>query len=101
MIAIVWEFAVKADAVDRFLAAYGPEGDWVALFRAHPGYGGTSLLRDRDSPDRFLTVDRWESAADFERMKAAAGAEYARLDRECEGLTASERNLGTFEESGV
>jgi len=33
MIAIVWEFIVKEEAVSAFQRAYGPDGEWAALFR--------------------------------------------------------------------
>jgi hypothetical protein len=32
MIAIVWEFIVKEEAVSAFLRAYGPGGEWAGLF---------------------------------------------------------------------
>jgi heme-degrading monooxygenase HmoA len=96
MIAIVWEFVVKDEAMAAFERAYGPDGDWAALFRRHPGYRGTSLLRDTQAPARFLTIDRWDDAATFERMQAAAREEYARLDARFAEMTLSERRLGVF-----
>ena len=93
---IVWEFEVRPEAVDRFIAAYGPEGEWVALFRSHPGYLGTTLLQDAAAPHRFLTIDRWTSESAFDGMRQSAGEAYARLDTACEGLTVAERPLGVF-----
>ena len=96
MIEIVWEFVVKQDAVDRFVDIYGADGQWASLFRRHHGYEGTTLLRDVASELRFVTIDRWDGDADFERMRRGAADEYARLDQECADLTVSERPLGTF-----
>jgi hypothetical protein len=96
MIEIVWEFVAKPEAIERFQAAYGPGGEWARLFGGHAGYRGTTLLRDTANPRRFLTIDRWDSADDHARMRAAAGENYDRLDRACEALTESERELGTF-----
>ncbi|HEX9166100.1 MAG TPA: antibiotic biosynthesis monooxygenase [Gemmatimonadales bacterium] len=99
MIAIVWEFLVKDEAESAFQRAYGPDGDWAALFRGHPGYGGTSLLQDKTVRGRFLTIDHWESESLFRRMHEASQQEYARLDALFEALTVSERKIGVFETS--
>ena len=96
MIAIVWEFIVKDEAVSAFLQAYGPHGEWVALFRQHPGYDGTSLLRDTTTRGRFLTIDRWETEAQFNQMHQASQQEYSRLDALFGELMASERKVGVF-----
>jgi heme-degrading monooxygenase HmoA len=94
----VWEFEVAANRRPEFVRCYGPEGDWVALFRRAPGYVDTRLLADRASPTRFLTLDRWRSPEDYEAFKARFREEYESLDRKCEGLTVREANLGSFSE---
>lgn len=93
----VWEYRVRPEWRDEFAAAYGPEGDWVTLFRRHEGYLGTDLLRDRNDPLRYLTIDRWRSKADHEAFRRAAAAELAALDRAGEAWTSEERHLGDFE----
>jgi heme-degrading monooxygenase HmoA len=97
MIAIVWEFLVREEALATFRRAYGPDGDWAALFRRHPGYRGTTLLQDRTQRTRFLTVDHWDDAAHFEAMQQASASEYSSLDERFGALTLSERALGEFE----
>ena len=96
MISIVWEFVVKEDAVPAFQRAYGPTGEWVALFRQHAGFEGTTLLQDSAARGRFLTIDRWQSEAHFDQMKRESHREYARLDALFEGMTLSERKVGVF-----
>jgi heme-degrading monooxygenase HmoA len=96
MIAIVWEFVVKEEAIAAFERAYGPDGEWAAFFRRHPGYEGTVLLRDVTARRRFLTIDRWASQSQLDRMRDASGHEYARLDARFAELTLSERELGVF-----
>jgi heme-degrading monooxygenase HmoA len=96
VIAVVWEFVVRADSVEEFERAYGPGGDWARLFAAHHGFRGTVLLRDLAYEHRYLTVDSWESAEDRAAMLGRARDEYARIDRACEALTESERELGTL-----
>lgn len=96
MIAIVWEFIVRDEAVRPFERAYGPNGDWAVLFGQYPGYKGTTLLQDTTARGRFLTIDRWESEDLFEQMRRSSRQEYARLDAIFEDLTVSERRLGVF-----
>lgn len=96
MTAIVWEFIVKDEAVPAFQRAYGPHGEWAALFRRHAGYEGTTLLQDATAGNRFLTIDRWESESHFDRMHDTSQHEYSRLDGLFQELTVSERRLGVF-----
>jgi hypothetical protein len=96
MIQVIWEFVVKARAVDRFEHAYGPRGPWVRLFRAYPGYRGTTLLRDIENPRRHLTIDLWATPAARERMLAHAKARYSTLDKAFADLTESEQEIGIF-----
>jgi len=93
---IIWEFRVRSHHVHEFLAAYGSDGTWAALFRRAPEYLGTELLRDRDDPLRFLTIDRWTSADAFTRFREQHAQQYAELDAKCADWTESERSLGTF-----
>lgn len=96
MIVIVWEFRVQPDRAADFERAYGPEGDWARLFRRSPAYRGTELLRDPQDPERYLTLDRWEDASDFEAFKARNGDGYRALDAICEPLCSDERLVGRF-----
>jgi heme-degrading monooxygenase HmoA len=93
---IVWEFSVPGEYRLAFEEAYGPEGAWAVLFRTAPGYLGTELLRDEQTIGRYLTVDRWRTPEDFAAFKSTSGAAYESLDRQCEGLTAREAEVGTF-----
>ena len=98
---IVWEFRVRADEVGPFLAAYGPEGAWAQLFRKSAGYLGTELLQDEWDKRRFVTVDRWNSAAAYEDFQWHHQAAYEALDRSCQGWLESERRIGVFGVKGV
>jgi len=97
----LWEFLVRAEHVEEFERAYGPDGDWVALFRRAAGYLGSWLLRDRSNPLRFITIDRWESAGAHRAFHSAFSREYAQLDARCAHLTAREVALGSFDEAAV
>jgi len=96
---VVWEYEVRAGAEAAFEALYGADGAWVALFRTRPGYIGTELLRDAlaAEPPRYLTIDRWRSAADYDAFLASDRARYAEIDAQGDALTASERRVGRYE----
>jgi heme-degrading monooxygenase HmoA len=62
----IWTYEVVPGAVDRFVRAYGPDGDRARLFAQADGHAGTELLRSEGSGVRFLTVDRWRDEASWE-----------------------------------
>ena len=72
VIALVFRYEVR-DPAD-FERVYGPEGEWAQFFRSGAGYIGTELLRDVEEPDRYLVIDRWESARRLQRVSRRATA---------------------------
>ncbi|HMK31261.1 MAG TPA: antibiotic biosynthesis monooxygenase family protein [Terriglobales bacterium] len=100
MIVIVWEFRVAEGKASEFERHYGPEGTWVRCFRKGTGYRGTELVRDTANRGRYLTLDRWESLAAYQRFKRDSAAEYESIDAELAGLSASELLVGIFETVG-
>ncbi len=94
MYILIWEFRVKHDKVSDFERVYGPEGDWVQFFRKGDAYIGTELLNKGDGT--YQTKDRWTTREAYESFRSANKAEYEALDRRCEALTESERQLGSF-----
>lgn len=92
----IWEFLVKPEARSQFERIYGPDGYWAQLFRRSPEYYGTTLLRDRDHPERYLTLDHWASREALQQFKQEYHAEYAALDQKCESLTERETFIGNF-----
>lgn len=84
---IIWRYEVATDRRDDFERAYGPSGLWCELFGRAEGYRSTELVRAADS---YLTIDRWESQAAFDRFLDRWRGDYDRLDRELEPLTRSE-----------
>lgn len=95
---ILWEFNVREEQIAEFEKFYSPTGLWAKLFRGSPGYLGTVLLRDAQAPRRYVTIDRWENAASHRAMRGRFAKEYEALDKLCEALTESERQIGTFDE---
>jgi heme-degrading monooxygenase HmoA len=94
--ATIWEFAVKAAKQAEFERHYGPDGSWARLFRQSPGYIATELLNDRGDPLRYVTIDHWASAEQWQEFRSRFAEEYESLDRQCEELTTHEAPLGEY-----
>jgi heme-degrading monooxygenase HmoA len=95
VIALVFSYEVR-DAAE-FERAYGADGDWAQFFRTGHGYIGTELLRDVETPGRYLVVDRWESADDYNAFAAAHRDEYMRRVDDTRFYYEQELRFGTFE----
>src|SRR3990172_7069506 len=93
---VIWEYAVKADRVAEFEGIYATQGAWAQLFKKHPGYLGTELLRDVNHPQRYVTIDRWASSEAYNSFQVKWQDEYKELDARCENLTDRESLLGTL-----
>jgi heme-degrading monooxygenase HmoA len=97
MFVALWEYEVKPGGEERFENAYGPDGDWVRLFRSDSSYRETRLLRDPFRPTIYLTLDFWSSRQAYEKFLAEHHAEYQTIDEASAGLTSSERRVGWYE----
>jgi heme-degrading monooxygenase HmoA len=95
-----WEFTAAPGKVAEFQEAYGAEGAWVKLFRRAPGYLRSELFQDRASPERFITVDHWESEEAWRAFREKFCHEYEDLDVLCEQVTVKEREIGRFQSAG-
>lgn len=96
----IWEYQVAPGSVAEFEREYGPQGAWVRLFQKAQGYVGTMLLRDREQPLRYITIDTWESIYAYRSFRDQYGAEYGEIDRRCAHFTARETSLGEFDSPG-
>lgn len=96
MFVVVWQFEIAEEKIAAFEAAYGAEGVWAHLFRTSPEYLGTELLRDAYVPGNYLTIDRWSSEGAFRAFRKEHDAEYEKLDRTCDSLTARETRVGAY-----
>jgi heme-degrading monooxygenase HmoA len=94
VIALVFSYEVR-DAAE-FEAAYGAGGDWAAFFEGARGYIGTELLRDVETPSRYLVIDRWDSADDYNAFATDHQAEYMRRVDDTRFLYDQELRFGTF-----
>ena len=94
----VWKFRPPEGREQEFAATYSGDGVWAALFGKAKGYLGTALYRPGEPGGWWMTVDRWDSAADFETFGQAHAEEYRALDAELEGVAGEEEFVGAFEE---
>jgi hypothetical protein len=93
MFVAIWRFTTSDRA--QFETHYGPNGTWARFFRSDSAYVRTDLLTDGQT---YLTLDWWTSRAAYDAFRQSHGAEYARIDRICEAVTATEEQLGHYEE---
>ena len=95
MIALVFSYEVR-DAAE-FERVYGPTGEWAEFFRRGPGFIGTELLRDVEAANRYLVIDRWESADAYNAFVAEHREEYMERVDATRFRYDSELRFGTFE----
>lgn len=96
-IRILWEYEIHEKFRDHFVKAYEPQGVWAKLFSRYKGHVKTELIRDMDQPNRFITIDYWQSYSAFSIMKHTISDEYDELDRQCDAYTLSEKYIGCFQ----
>ena len=93
----VWKFKPPRGREHEFFDAYSGTGQWAKLFGKAPGFRDTTLMQPTEPGDWWLTLDRWDSVADFNAFQANLGHEYHTLDAELEGVAGEEEFVGAFE----
>ena len=93
---IVWEFQARPECSSEFELRYGPQGDWVRLFRQSPGFRETILSHAMEVPYHYLVTDIWNDLSFYHDFQQRSRKEYEALDNECKALTLSERRIGIF-----
>ena len=91
MFLVLWEYEVKPGSEKAFEKVYGPDGEWVRLFRPGSDYHETRLLRDPFRLNVYLTLDSWTPRDSYETFLATHKEEYRAIDALGESLTANER----------
>jgi len=54
------------------------------------------LLQDEKYPERYLTIDQWNSKAEYKAFQSEREKKYQALDLDCEDLTEQEFLLGRW-----
>ena len=96
MIAIVWQFDVKAGSESAFEEFYGAAGEWTAVNRHSRSYLGTSFMRDQARTSRYLLIEYWSEMLVYEQHKSRRTNVMARLNKRRGELVESIEPLGVF-----
>ena len=89
----VWRYVVAAEHREEFEREYGRNGSWAQLFATAAGFVDTTLYADTATGGGYLTVDRFESAAAWERFQDENTRAYAELGERLGHLTADQQEL--------
>ena len=89
----VWEYDVPEDRADRFIAAYGPSGDWARLFARGSGFARTELFLSTQVATRFVSIDWWRSEAAWQAFRESWGEAYSKLDATLQPVAAGGKLL--------
>jgi heme-degrading monooxygenase HmoA len=90
----IWKYKVKPEFRWEFEKAYNTNGDWANLFRQSPGYIKTELLKDRNNPNQYITIDYWKSFDDNQNFKKQFVSNFQLLDEKCDAYTDEETYIG-------
>jgi len=93
----IWEYIVREGCLSEFEKIYGPEGDWVQLFKKAKGYIATDLHQDISNANRFITIDSWNTKEDRDDFRKKYSNEFELLDEHCESFTEREKLIGDFD----
>lgn len=96
MIAVVWQFEVKAGKQQEFETIYGADGEWSALARRSRSFLGSSFLRDQARTTSYLLIEYWSEMLVYERHQRSFDADIQALERRRQELCESVVPLGIF-----
>ena len=93
-LAVVFEYEVDPAEAEAFEAVYGGDGEWARYFAGAEGYLGTEMLHGAGG--RYLVIDRWRSASDYDAFLTANADDYGARNQAATRLWLRERTLGRF-----
>lgn len=96
MIAIMWQFDVKAGREDEFEQLYGVDGPWTALNRQTRSYIGSSFLRDQNRASRYILIEYWSEMLVSEPNRGIRGTAMAAVEASRTTLIESVEPLGVL-----
>ncbi|MBI2835730.1 MAG: antibiotic biosynthesis monooxygenase [Acidobacteria bacterium] len=96
MIAVVWQFDVKAGHEEAFRRFYGADGEWTSLSRRSRSYLGSSFLQDLTQPAKYLVIEYWSEMVVYEQHQEDFNEEIEHLKQERRVLVDSSQPLGVF-----
>jgi len=96
MIAIMWQFDVKAGRGDEFEQLYGADGPWTAMNRQTRSYLGSSFLHDQNRASRYIVIEYWSEMIVSEADRGPRAAAMAVIEASRTALIEAVEPLGVF-----
>jgi hypothetical protein len=96
MIAIMWQFDVKAGREAEFEQLYGADGAWTAMNRHTRSYLGSSFLNDQAETSRYIVIEYWSEMLVSEPARGVRSTAVAAFEAQRIALIESVEPLGVF-----
>jgi hypothetical protein len=96
MIAIMWQFDVKAGREAEFEQLYGADGAWTAMNRHTRSYLGSSFLNDQAQTSRYIVIEYWSEMLVSEPARGVRSTAVAAFEAQRIALIESVEPLGVF-----
>jgi hypothetical protein len=96
MIAMMWQFDVKAGRETEFEEFLGPNGEWTKVSRHARSYLGSSFLRDQNRPRRYVLIEYWSELVVLERHRTYRSNAIATLERRRDAMVDAAVATGIF-----
>ena len=96
MIAVVWQFQVRAGKQQEFERFYGADGEWSQIARRSRSFLGSSFLRDQASDTSYLLIEYWSEMVVYERHRHNFVGDIGRLEQRRQEFCETTLPLGVF-----
>jgi hypothetical protein len=96
VIAVVWQFQVKAGKQQEFEQFYGADGEWSMLARRSRSFLGSSFLRDQATNTSYLLVEYWSEMVVYERHRRSYVTDLSTIEDRRDTLCDSIVPMGIF-----
>jgi quinol monooxygenase YgiN len=96
VIALVWQFEVKAGKSADFERFYGVDGEWTKLSRRSRSFLGSSFLRDLAAGNRYVLVEYWGEMVVYERHLVDFADSAKALEHRRDQFVARVHPMGVF-----
>ena len=96
MIAIMWQFQVKAGRETEFEQLYGADGAWTDMNRHTRSYLGSSFLNDQSQSSRYILIEYWSEMLVSEPARGVRAKAVAAFEAQRTELIESVEPLGVF-----
>jgi quinol monooxygenase YgiN len=96
VIAVVWQFQVKAGKQQEFERFFGADGEWSLLARRSRSFLGSSFLRDQSSDTSYLLIEYWSEMVVYERHRQSVGVDIDTLEEHRQAYCEAVLPMGVF-----